>query len=296
MPLAAISSIRCAPSGPSIARCACAAERNANGTCCTSAAGTSVPRMPPIRVKNWMSPATSALSAAGSLPGCCCSARRPCRRRGRRFPCRWLPTSGRAACAASLQPSGCDACRKANSTSRDLRPQRTRSLPSANRARRRKVRQRKWRRHALLRAACPVDAILSMALASAPRFRDYDADFASPLVLLTASSRSRYTAVSASNRLGTSARRESGTWRVHDVVRRMGFGGALLIAVLALPALAVAQTEAVITGVVTDSSGGVLPGRHGRRPCTWRPGTPSRASPTSAACSACRRASARIRC
>ena len=30
--------------------------------------------------------------------------------------------------------------------------------------------------------------------------------------------------------------------------------------ILALPALGFAQTEAVITGVVTDSSGGVLPG------------------------------------
>ena len=44
------------------------------------------------------------------------------------------------------------------------------------------------------------------------------------------------------------------------LVRRIVSIGALLIAVLALPALAVAQTEAVITGVVTDSSGGVLPG------------------------------------
>jgi hypothetical protein len=44
------------------------------------------------------------------------------------------------------------------------------------------------------------------------------------------------------------------------LVRRIVSISALLIAVLALPALAVAQTEAVITGVVTDSSGGVLPG------------------------------------
>ena len=68
MPFAAISSIRYAPSGPSIARCASAAVRNANGTCCTSATGMMVPRMPPINVKNSISPATSALSAAGSLP------------------------------------------------------------------------------------------------------------------------------------------------------------------------------------------------------------------------------------
>ena len=83
MPFAAISSQRYVPSGPSIAWCACAAERKANGTCCTSAAGTMVPRMPPISVKNWMSPATSAFSAAGSLPwmllfcGNTCTSTRP---------------------------------------------------------------------------------------------------------------------------------------------------------------------------------------------------------------------------
>ena len=44
------------------------------------------------------------------------------------------------------------------------------------------------------------------------------------------------------------------------LVRRLVSIGALLAAVLVAPALAFAQTEAVITGVVTDSSGGVLPG------------------------------------
>src|SRR5262245_32596086 len=36
--------------------------------------------------------------------------------------------------------------------------------------------------------------------------------------------------------------------------------GVLLVSIVVLPALSFAQTEAVITGVVTDSSGGVLPG------------------------------------
>src|SRR5436853_3366756 len=43
-------------------------------------------------------------------------------------------------------------------------------------------------------------------------------------------------------------------------VRKICSIGALLAAMLALPAIGLAQTEAVITGVVTDSSGGVLPG------------------------------------
>ena len=42
-------------------------------------------------------------------------------------------------------------------------------------------------------------------------------------------------------------------------VRKICSIGALLGALLALPIAASAQTEAVITGVVTDSSGGVLP-------------------------------------
>src|SRR6185503_1344856 len=44
------------------------------------------------------------------------------------------------------------------------------------------------------------------------------------------------------------------------LVRRWVSFGALLVTILALPASGFAQTEAVITGVVTDSSGGVLPG------------------------------------
>ena len=44
------------------------------------------------------------------------------------------------------------------------------------------------------------------------------------------------------------------------LARRFFLIGALLGVVLALPVPALAQTEAVITGVVTDSSGGVLPG------------------------------------
>ena len=44
------------------------------------------------------------------------------------------------------------------------------------------------------------------------------------------------------------------------LVRRSVSVGVLFVAILALPAIGLAQTEAVITGVVTDSSGGVLPG------------------------------------
>src|SRR5678809_1765515 len=44
------------------------------------------------------------------------------------------------------------------------------------------------------------------------------------------------------------------------LVRRRVSIGVLLIAILALPAIGFAQTEAVITGVVADTSGGVLPG------------------------------------
>src|SRR5215470_3209061 len=69
MPLAAISSWIYAPSGPSMARWACAAVRNQNGICWTSAAGTTLPRMPPITVKNSTSPAVSIFRTAGSLPG-----------------------------------------------------------------------------------------------------------------------------------------------------------------------------------------------------------------------------------
>ena len=69
MPLAAISSPIYFPSGPSIALCASAADLNANGNCCASATGTTVPMMPPIRVKNWISPAISIFSASGSPPG-----------------------------------------------------------------------------------------------------------------------------------------------------------------------------------------------------------------------------------
>src|SRR5258706_2325630 len=42
--------------------------------------------------------------------------------------------------------------------------------------------------------------------------------------------------------------------------KRIVLIGALLVSIVLLPALSFAQTEAVITGVVTDSSGGVLPG------------------------------------
>ena len=69
IPFAAISSRRYAPSGPSTVLCACSAERNANGTCWMLAAGTTLPRMPPISVKNCTSPETSSFSTAGSLPG-----------------------------------------------------------------------------------------------------------------------------------------------------------------------------------------------------------------------------------
>src|SRR5436190_6380876 len=44
------------------------------------------------------------------------------------------------------------------------------------------------------------------------------------------------------------------------LVRRGVSLGVLFVAILALPAIGLAQTEAIITGVVTDSSGGVLPG------------------------------------
>src|SRR5215470_17164023 len=50
-------------------RWASAADLKANGTCCASATGTTVPMMPPIRVKNWISPASSFFSASGSPPG-----------------------------------------------------------------------------------------------------------------------------------------------------------------------------------------------------------------------------------
>src|SRR5258706_12819647 len=42
--------------------------------------------------------------------------------------------------------------------------------------------------------------------------------------------------------------------------KRIVLIGALLVSIVLLPALSFAQTEAIITGVVTDSSGGVLPG------------------------------------
>ncbi len=45
-----------------------------------------------------------------------------------------------------------------------------------------------------------------------------------------------------------------------SLVRRWVSLGALFVTILALPASGLAQTEAIITGVVTDSSGGVLPG------------------------------------
>jgi hypothetical protein len=54
-----------------------------NGTCCTSAAGTTALSRPPMIVKNWISPATSNFSAAGSLPamlllsGKICASTRP---------------------------------------------------------------------------------------------------------------------------------------------------------------------------------------------------------------------------
>jgi hypothetical protein len=41
----------------------------ANGNCCASATGTTVPMMPPINVKNWISPEISIFSASGSPPG-----------------------------------------------------------------------------------------------------------------------------------------------------------------------------------------------------------------------------------
>src|SRR5258705_13455323 len=44
------------------------------------------------------------------------------------------------------------------------------------------------------------------------------------------------------------------------LVRRWVSFGALFVAILALPVVGFAQTEAIITGVVADSSGGVLPG------------------------------------
>jgi hypothetical protein len=43
-------------------------------------------------------------------------------------------------------------------------------------------------------------------------------------------------------------------------MKRIVWIGTLLVSIVLFPALAHAQTEAVITGVVTDSSGGVLPG------------------------------------
>jgi len=43
-------------------------------------------------------------------------------------------------------------------------------------------------------------------------------------------------------------------------MKRIVWIGMLLVSIVFFPALAHAQTEAVITGVVTDSSGGVLPG------------------------------------
>ena len=63
--------------------CACGAVLNANGTCWISATGTTAPSTPPISVKNWISPATSIFSAAGSLPatlllsGKTCASTRP---------------------------------------------------------------------------------------------------------------------------------------------------------------------------------------------------------------------------
>src|SRR6266705_1045880 len=69
MPFAAHSRPRYSPSAPSFARCTCAWLVNAKGSPWISATGTLRPRMPPIRVKNWSSPACSISSAAGSEPG-----------------------------------------------------------------------------------------------------------------------------------------------------------------------------------------------------------------------------------
>ena len=44
------------------------------------------------------------------------------------------------------------------------------------------------------------------------------------------------------------------------LLKRIVWIGALLVSIVAPPSPAFAQTEAIITGVVTDSSGGVLPG------------------------------------
>ena len=52
-----------------MALCASAADLKANGNCWLSATGTTVPMMPPIKVKNWISPAISIFSAVGSPPG-----------------------------------------------------------------------------------------------------------------------------------------------------------------------------------------------------------------------------------
>ena len=43
-------------------------------------------------------------------------------------------------------------------------------------------------------------------------------------------------------------------------MKRIAWIAALVVSIIVFPVLAHAQTEAVITGVVTDSSGGVLPG------------------------------------
>ena len=44
------------------------------------------------------------------------------------------------------------------------------------------------------------------------------------------------------------------------LLKRIVWIGAVLVSIVVSPALAHAQTEAIITGVVADSSGGVLPG------------------------------------
>jgi hypothetical protein len=78
------------------------------------------------------------------------------------------------------------------------------------------------------------------------------------------------------------------------LLKRIVWIGALVVSIGFTPSRVLAQTEAVITGVVADTSGGVLPGVTVTA-VHEATGNTLPASPTNAACFVCRRASAHIR-